>query len=262
MLRGDILIADQQGYALPQYVPEVLIFPNLDGVDEYTANSVIEQISRKPSSVLTLPTGNTPRGMYERLVTANQEGRLDLSQTTVFNLDEYYPIASMHPNSYTEYMRKYFINKVNIRAWHIPNGEALDPSEEAERYAQLLDRHQSIDLAVIGIGPGTTCHIGFNERGSLVSSRVRYVALDPETRIANARLFDNPHEIPNGTLTQGVSDILQAKRILLIAKGQSKAWGINRTLTGPISSEAPASYLRYHPNVAFVLDTEAAYYIK
>lgn len=102
MSRKEDLITGQQEYTLPQHAPEVLIFPHPEGVDEYAANSVIEQINRKPSSVLTLPTGNTPRGMYERLVTANQEGQLDVSQTTVFNLGEYYPITSTHPNSYTE----------------------------------------------------------------------------------------------------------------------------------------------------------------
>ena len=48
----------------------------------------------------------------------------------------------------------------------------------------------------------------------------------------------------------------------VIAMGTSKAWGMNRTLKGTISSEAPSSFLRLHPKVTFALDQEAAMYIK
>lgn len=245
-----------------RFTPEVQIFETPAEVDTFAAERLIEQVQAKPDSVLTLPTGNTPIGMYEQVVSAQNQGIVDLRGVTIFNLDEYYPIAQDHPSSYSAFMRRNLIDRIPVAAWHIPNGEAQEATMEAERYRRLLEQHQPVDLAVLGIGPGTTCHIGFNEKGSSIDSGVRYAPLHPETRETNAALFDNPRDIPNGTITQGVADILQAKQILVIAKGTFKAWGVNRTLKGPISSDAPASFLRLHPNVTFALDRSAGQYIK
>ena len=265
MKRAEILqyaSQDQNEGISPKYDPEVIIFKTPQAVDDYAATRVIEQIQTNPRSVLILPTGNTPVGMYQRIVRSHRYGIVDLSQAVTFNLDEYHPIPKSHFNSYVSYMRRNLFDHVSVSAWNIPDGEAPDPGAEADRFQQLLDRFQPVDLAILGIGPGTTCHLGFNEKGSPVDSGVRHVALDPQTIAANSKLFENPEEIPGGALTQGIADILQAKRIILLAKGSSKAWGINRALKGPVSSEAPASFLRLHPNVTFALDQEAGKYLK
>lgn len=244
------------------YTPEIKIFETSEEVDVFAAEQLIQQIQIKPDSILTLPTGVTPIGMYEHLVDAYNQGIVDFSAVTIFNLDEYYPISQQHPSSYTAFMKKYFIDHVHVLEWDIPNGEAQNPVLEAKRYRQHLEEYQPIDFAVLGIGPGTTCHIGFNEKGSSVESTVRYIPLHSETRETNARLFDNLEEIPDGTITQGISDILQTEQILVLAKGESKSWGVNRALKGLISPDAPASFLRLHPNVTFVLDQFAGQYIR
>ena len=134
---------------------------------------------------------------------------------------------------------------------------ASDRDTESARYEKIIQA-QEIDLGLVSIGPGKTCHIGFNEGGSALSSRVRYVEIAKETMEANARFFDDPNKVPVGAITQGVADILTAKWIIFVATGVHKAWGVRRSLQGEISSEAPASFLRYHPNVSVVLDRLAA----
>ncbi len=245
----------------PKYDPEVIIFPTPEAVDAYAATQVIEQVQAKPRSVLILPTGNTPIGMYQEIVRSHSYGMVDLSQAVAFNLDEYHPIPRSSLDSYASYMRRNLFDRVNVSSWNILDGEAPDPKAEADHFQQLLDRFQPVDLAILGIGPGTTCHLGFNEKGSLVDSRVRHVALDPQTIAENSKQFDNPEEIPHAALTLGIADILQAERIILLAKGISKAWGINRALKRSVSSEAPASFLRLHPNVIFAVDQEAGQYL-
>lgn len=262
MLLQEISRYAHQEHLLPRFTPEVHIFESSSEVDKFAADRLIEQVQAKPDSILTLPTGNTPVGMYEHVVTAHNQGDVDLSGVTIFNLDEYYPITQEHPNSYAAFMRKHLIAHVPVRAWHIPNGEAQDYEAESERYKRLMDQSQPVDFAVLGIGPGTTCHIGFNEKGSPIDSSVRYVPLLPEIRKVNGALFDRPEEIPDGTITQGIADILQAKRILVLAKGEAKAWGVNRALKGPISSDAPASFLRLHPHVTFAVDRKAGQYLR
>lgn len=248
-----------EGKMLVQPTPEVVLLATPEDVAQFAARRVIEQVSAKPSSVLTLPTGQTPVRMYELLIEAVNAGQLDLSQVILFNLDEYYPIRKDSPNSYARYMQDHLIEKAHIPLthWHIPNGEAENVEQEAKQYDELLNQYSPVDLAVLGIGPGSTCHVGFNERGSSETSRTRYMTLDPETREVNAKLFNNPDEIPTGAITQGIANVLEAKDILLLATGPAKARGIQRTLYGPIGDDAPSTFLRYHPQTMIVVDAAA-----
>ncbi len=241
------------------YNPAVHLLDDPKAVDEYAAAIIIKQIETKPNSILSLPTGSTPEGIYKLIVAAHQKQGLDCSKLTIFNLDEYWPIKKTHPSSYYFYMRKNLIDHVNVdhKNWHIPNGEAANADKEAAHYEKILST-TPIDMAVVGIGPGTTCHVGFNESGSALESIARYVPLDEQTKSANSKYFSDPQSMPKGAITQGIADILRAKKIILVAKGESKAWGIKRTLKGAISKEAPASFLRYHPAVEVVLDNQAA----
>lgn len=244
----------------PVFTPEVVIFDSPEEVDRYAASCLIKKIQEEKATALTLPTGTTPIGIYRQLVEAYSQGTVSFSKVRVFNLDEYWPIDPNNPSSYTSYMKQHFIDLVDIKrdSWDIPNGAAIDPNKESHRYEESLKAVPQIDIAVLGIGPGRTGHIGFNEKGSLVNSRTRYVELDPETATVNSNFFQIPQDIPRGAITQGIANILEAKNILLVAKGQSKTWGISRSLNGPIYSDCPASYLRYHPNVVIVLDRQAA----
>ena len=114
-------------------------------------------------------------------------------------------------------------------------------------------------MVILGIGPELTCHIAFNERGSKLDSRTRVVDLDNETIQANARFCEgNINQVPTKAITQGIANILEGKKIILIAKGVEKAEGIKRTLEGEIGPDAPASFLRFHSNVTFLIDQEAA----
>ncbi len=241
---------------LTVYRPEIVVLPTPEEVDFYSAQTVQDQVVTKPDSILTLLTGSTPIEMYRLLVQAH----LDWSGIRIKNLDEYYPINPQHPASYAESMRRHLIDHINISPgnWEIPNGMAEDPDDESARFEQVFTEFGLVNLAVLGIGSGDTCHVGFNEKGSKRNSRTRYMRLDPQTRAANAPFFDDPNDMPEGSITQGVATILDAQRIILLAKGVHKAQGILRTLEGVIGPDAPASFLRYHPNVTFILDAAAA----
>lgn len=240
---------------LRTYEPQVLVFDKPDEVDRHAAGMFIEQVLTLPTSVLTLPTGRTPEGMYRYIRNAQKRG-LRLDEVNVFNLDEYWPLPKKHPASYASYMDRNLVGVPPDRR-HIPNSEAPDPHLEAARYENELNRFP-VNLAILGIGPGRTCHIGFNERGSDLNSRTRCVRLDPETVKANARDFPYLLHMPLNAITQGVGNILQAKAIILLAKGNNKAIGISEMLRGDIGPDSPASYLRMHPNVTVILDGEAA----
>ncbi len=50
----------------------------------------------------------------------------------------------------------------------------------------------------------------------------------------------------------GMATILQARAIVLLATGRSKAACVERLVNGPITTTLPASFLQLHPDVEVV----------
>jgi glucosamine-6-phosphate deaminase len=83
------------------------------------------------------------------------------------------------------------------------------------------------------------------------------VELQEKTRNANARFFPTLDDVPTHAITMGVATIMKARQILLLVRGEDKAEIVHRALTGPITTECPASLLQCHPNVVVLLDQGA-----
>ena len=242
------------------YKTEVIIFPNAKDVDVYSGNLINQQIYNKPDSKLTLATGSSPIGAYQEMIREYKAG-LDMSKLLTTNLDQYCYIPKNHPLSYERFMNENLFNFVNIPPDRrfIPNSEASDPDIEAVRYEQILTDTGQADLVILGIGPKLTGHIAFNGPGSPIDSRTRVICLDEDTIEANSRFCcDDKNQVPCLAISQGFANILEGRKIILIAKGAGKAEGIRSALEGPIGTHMPASLLRYHPDTTFILDSEAA----
>ncbi len=228
-------------------------------VSEAAAASIAAQVRAKPASALLLATGQTMLAVYADLVALVRGGQLDLSRVRTFNLDEFYGLPPSHPGSYHTYMRQCLFDHVPIAAANIDliDGTATDSAAECARYEANIKAVGGIDLALLGIG--VNGHIGFNEPGSDFASRTRVVSLREETRVANAGRFDGQVEqVPRQAVTVGIATIMEARQVLLLATGESKARAIRAMLHGPITTELPASALRRHPNLAVLIDREAA----
>lgn len=235
----------------------VVVVSNFDGMSEEVAKMIRAQIVSKPHSVLGLATGSSPLGVYKLLVEYASRG-VDFSGVTTFNLDEYVGLDSNHPQSYRHYMNENLFSKVNIpqEQTFIPNGVAQDLKAECEYYEQRIKQAGGIDLQILGIG--TNAHIGFNEPGTPFESRTQVVDLAPSTITDNARFFASLAEVPTQAISMGIKSIMQAKNIILMANGGSKADAIYAAVKGPITVDVPASVLQLHPSVTFVLDQAAA----
>jgi glucosamine-6-phosphate deaminase len=59
----------------------------------------------------------------------------------------------------------------------------------------------------------------------------------------------------------GLLTIMQAKKIIILAFGSKKANAVKAMLEGPVDPACPASVLRNHSNVVYILDKEAANYL-
>jgi glucosamine-6-phosphate deaminase len=174
------------------------------------------------------------------------------------NLDEYVGLFPSDPNSYRHYMNHHLFRHVNIdpRNTHLPNGMAADLDAECRHYEALIHRFGGIDLQLLGIGKAG--HIGFNEPLSALRSRTRVKALTPTTLKQNAASFGSEENMPRRAITMGVGTIIEARRCLLLATGESKAEVVAQAVEGPISSMVSASALQLHPRCTVIVDEAAA----
>jgi glucosamine-6-phosphate deaminase len=64
--------------------------------------------------------------------------------------------------------------------------------------------------------------------------------------------------MPRRAITMGVGTIIEARRCLLLATGESKAAVLAQAVEGPITSMISASALQLHPRCTVVVDEAAA----
>lgn len=235
----------------------IIVCDNYDELSKKAAKIVASQIILKPDSVLGLATGSTPVGMYNELANMYKKGELDFSEVKTFNLDEYYPIKKKNNQSYDHFMRENLFSKINIRNENvnIPNGETDNPEAECAEYEKKIKSSGGIDLQILGIGRNG--HIGFNEPDASLNSFTHLTNLTENTIKANSRFFDSFDEVPKQALTMGISTILNAKKIVLLASGANKRKVVSELIGGGINTNVPATMLKTHPDVVLICDKES-----
>lgn len=239
------------------------VFEFSDEVARYVAGEVAALIRERNTSgrptVLGLPTGSTPIGVYRELIRMHRDEGLDFSRVVTFNLDEYFPMDASSLHSYRRWMRENFFDHVNIPAEniHIPQGDIprRDVESFCDNYERQIVEAGGIDLQLLGIG--RTGHIGFNEPGSDKKCRTRMVALDPVTRKDAASSFYGEEFVPSRAITMGVGTIMDARRVIIIALGEHKTRISQRAIEEAPTQHVVASFLQDHPRAEFVLDGAA-----
>ena len=235
----------------------VYLYPRPEQAEEACARIIYHQVKKKPNSVLGLATGITMVGVYKKLCQWEQEGKVDFSSCTTFNLDEYYGLSPEHPDSFYAYMERNFFAQLKSppQARNLLNGIAPNPEKECQEYEEKIKKAGGIDLQLLGLG--RNAHIGFNEPGSDFASRTRLVSLTEDTREANLKDLLQLKEVPEKALTMGIKTILSARALLLLATGEMKSSALFRTLVGPTCPEIPGSAILLHPRAVVIADHQA-----
>ncbi len=237
---------------------QVRIYDQEEELASQAATIVEKLVRRKPDCVLGLAASSTPIPTYRELIRRHREEGLDFSRVTTFNLDEYVGLDPRHPRSLTQLMEEILFSGVNLNPAriHIPDGAARDLGKHCREYEDRIAAAGGIDLQILGIG--VNGHIAFNEPGAARDSRTRVVGLTASTREANARLFERPEDVPTRAITMGVATILETRRILMLATGESKAEAVQAMIEEPPAEACPASWLQEHSDVEILLDRQAA----
>ena len=221
------------------------------------AQIILAQIIMKPNCVLGLATGSSPIGTYEQLIEWYNKDELDFSEVTSINLDEYKGLSPEDPQSYRYFMNTHLFDHVNIdkNRTFVPDGLATDSEKScAENNANIL-KQGGIDLQLLGIGRNG--HIGFNEPGTVFKKETHCVDLTESTIEANKRFFDSEADVPRQAYSLGIKNIMQARKILVVASGEDKADALYNAIHGEITPEVPASILQLHNDVTIVADEAA-----
>ncbi|MCL2884730.1 MAG: glucosamine-6-phosphate deaminase [Oscillospiraceae bacterium] len=226
-------------------------------IGEVAALLFAAQVLKKPDAVLGFATGSSPITTYQHMIKLYNQGVLDFSRVTSFNLDEYVGLPGTHEQSYRYFMTDNLFSHINIPAEniHLPNGIAADADAECKQYEAAV-RAAGVDLQILGIGHNG--HIGFNEPGDAFVDGTHKVTLTETTIQANTRFFASSADVPRYALTMGAGTIMRAKSVVLVANGEDKAQAIWAMAKGPISPSCQASILQLHPDVTVVVDKSAA----
>ncbi|MBO8172106.1 MAG: glucosamine-6-phosphate deaminase [Bacillaceae bacterium] len=238
---------------------KVVMTRSYDELSRQAADRVIQEIRDRKAVNLGLATGSTPLGMYRDILIHHRKDPLPLSGVMTFNLDEYVGIPTENPNSFHAYMNKHLFSKLPVprHRIHLPDGMAADLQKECRRYESLIRKSGGIDIQILGVGENG--HIGFNEPGTPFNSRTHVVRLTASTRQANAKDFGSVDRVPERAITMGISTIMNARSIMLLASGIRKAKPMAQLLNPIEPTEAwPVTVLKHHPDVTVIMDRDAA----
>ncbi len=240
---------------------DVIVKPDYRTLSETAARLVARWSLVEPGSVVMLPTGNTPKGMYAELAQLAAAGLIDFSSVTVFSLDEYLDLPEDDERTFRRYMMRHLWNKISPgpAAWHIPSSRPADVQAECQAFDRKVAESGGADLAVLGIGENG--HIAFNEPGTPWDRTTHVAELAPQSRRGEAERFGGVEHVPKQAITVGVKTIMRARRVLLLASGEAKAEVLYRALKGPITTDVPASVLQLHPQLTVLVERAAGAHI-
>lgn len=237
--------------------PKISVYEDYQAMSRAAAVKVIELLNKKPTAVICMPSGSSPKGMFDELVLAHRSGEVDFSRCTFIGLDEWVGLGADDNGSCRDLLDRDFLFPIGFRQDQITffDGLADDPEAECVRVNQAVAEAGGLDLIVLGVGMNG--HLALNEPGTPFDIYAHVSDLDPITVEVGQKYFNKSTPLSKG-ITVGIGHILDAKKAILIASGVSKAPVVKRAISLPVTEDFPASVLQQHADAEFILDAEAA----
>jgi glucosamine-6-phosphate deaminase len=224
-------------------------------VAEFVSRLLLEAASHPQPGAIALPTGKTPLPLYELLGRTAPEVFLRLKEISWFALDEFLSESLPLESSFRHFLLSRFVVPLGLDPHKLftLNHAPEDPDVEGKAYEAMIHRLGGLRLALLGLGQNG--HIGFNEPGTPLDSRSGARTLMERSRLANAYLFPGLEAVPTEAITMGIGTILDARQVVMMATGESKAQPVSRLLAlSEPTPEFPASALLGHPNAWLIVD--------
>ncbi len=239
---------------------QLIVTDHREAAGALLADRLVEAVSDNPRLVLGLSAGQTSLLAYRELVTRyHEQGGFSCAYLSTFNTDEYVGLKPEDHRSTRFLMNYHLFRQLDIPRENtfVPRGDADDLDLECRAFDMLIQARGGLDLVVLGLGHNG--HVGLNEPGSSIKSKTRLVDLTPSTlaAISGGERFRNLQDTPSQAISMGLSTILDAERVLLIATGLGKAEALKRMVEGRVGPGVPASLLTSHPNLIIISDVDA-----
>lgn len=239
----------------------IIVSKNYEEMSARVANDVMRIVQQKPGSLICIPSGDTPTGMYSNLVKACTDKQFDIAQAWFIGLDEWGGLNKNDNGSCGYYLHKNFIDPLQLakEKYFLFDGKADDLQNECLRAEAFIDEKGGIELAILGLGMNG--HLGINEPGVSVLPRTHVVALDELTKKVGQKYFEGETVLHTG-ITIGLAELMQAKTVFLLVSGKHKAEILDKVVNGEVSNMIPASLLRNHRDCIIYIDSEAGSKLK
>lgn len=229
-------------------------------IAQKVATLIREKENAGERCVLGLSGGFSPLGVYDELVRMHLEEDLSFEDVVVFNVSEFFPVNVREQHSNTQLLRKHLLDKVNfkIENFYTPDS-GVDRSnvyDFCRHYEESIEKYDGLDLVLVSVG--IVGNIAYNEPGSQVSTLTRLMLLDNESRRDLKRYYSSVSEVPISAITMGLSTMLNAKQVILLAWGEHKSAILKEIIEGQVNDNVPASFLQLHKNAMAAIDLNAA----
>lgn len=255
---------DFEEYNLARYEKlPVAIYEEAGKAAVEIANDISAEIQKKQKEgkpfVFGISGGVSPVPVYEELVRLHKEEGLSFKNVVVYNTYEFYPVLDFSYSN-LQMLKDVFLDKIDIDPKNInsPNATVEKDliSEVCEEFEKKLEISGGIDYLLLGLG--RKGNVGFNMPGSSLHSQTRMVMLDGDSRADISRNFGSLDKVPVSAITMGLYDMMEAKKITLLAWGEQKAESIRDIVEGAVIDSVPGSVLQTHPEATIYVDIAAA----
>ena len=224
------------------------------------ADTIEQCVREKGRCVMGLGAGRCAMDVYGELVKMYFADKLSFNNVVVFNMTELgLGVPDAEGQSTLKRLSDGFLNKVDIAPENIHTFNPDATKENVFRFCRVyeteIDEYGGLDIVVCELTKNGG--LAFNEAGSTSMSSCRLVSLSGETRTRIADSYQC-EQSPKTAVTLGISNILNASKIITTAWGEGSAKAVFNTIEGNITDQFPASFLQMHHNVKLVIDLDAA----
>ena len=236
------------------------IYDDEEIASERLADKIVEAINANNGVFrLGLSTGSSPVLLFQELVKRYKAGDVSFQNVEIYSTDEYYPAPadsqSRNRRLYSEFVANVDIKPENVNVPKLT--EHHDSTFVSEFCAAYDAKATGLDLLIMGVGEKG--QIGFNENGCSEYSRTRTVLLPYASQKRQAKNFGgNLDATPKTAIAMGISTMLTAKEICLMAWTEDKAQVVKQVSEGKSCAACPASLLQKHGNISIYVEENSA----
>ncbi|MBF6629241.1 MAG: glucosamine-6-phosphate deaminase [Proteiniphilum sp.] len=255
---------DFEEYNLARYEKlPVAIFEEANSASVRVAKDIVNEMMLKQQKgdhfVLGISGGASPLPVYDELVRLHREQNVSFRNLVVFNTYEFYPVMDFSFSN-LQMLKDVLLDQIDMNPENIFSPDATTEkdliAENCEAFEEDLKDKGGLDYLLLGLG--SKGNVGFNMPGSSLHSQTRLVMLDGDSRTDIAHNFGSLDKVPVSAITMGLSDMMNAKKITLVAWSEQKAESIKDIVEGPVSDMVPGSILQTHPETKVYVDLSAA----